>query len=138
MNNILQNCFNCQNRIQCWHVKEELPVGRDPRKFKVNKYRLLKYFVRNTLNGSYNTLFHFEYFCIRSVIDMLNPSLSKEISNAYTRQCMGMIESMVNAQGTGWCCPCDDKSTGDDFKFVEIDQSEVKVSMKYRDSEDVE
>lgn len=120
MNNILIKCFNCQNRILCWHVKDGLPAGRDPRKFKLSKLKLLKFFVKNTVNGTYDTLFHFEYFCIRSIIDLLNPALSKEQSNTYTQQAMGMIESMVNASGTGWCCPAEDQKIDEDFKFIAI------------------
>ena len=73
------------------------------------------------MEGTYDTLFHLEYFCIRSIIDLLNPALSKEQSNAYTNQAMGMIESMVNASGTGWCCPAEDKGSNEEFKFVAID-----------------
>lgn len=133
MNNILQNCFNCQNRIPCWHVKDVLPEGRDPKKFKINKLSLLKFFIKRTFDGSYETLFSFEYFCIRSVIDMLNPALSKEQSNSYTQQAMGMIESMVNASGTGWCCPAEDQEIGEDFKFVAIEEMKTDVNKTYDD-----
>lgn len=128
MNNILVKCFNCSNRIPCWHVKEDLPEGRDPRKFKLSKLKLLKFFVKHTLTGSYVTLFHFEYFSIRSIIDILNPALSREQSDSYTQQAIGMIESMVNAQGNGWCCPGDDPSIEEEFKFVEMNESCEKIN----------
>lgn len=120
MNNILMKCFNCQNRVPCWHVKDDLPEGRNPRKFKMKKMSLIKFFVNRIRDGSYNTLFSYEYTCIRSIIDVLNPNLSQELSHIYTQQCLGMIESMVNAQGNGWCCPGDDPDIGEDFKFVEL------------------
>lgn len=125
MSNILIKCFNCQNRISCWHVNDTIPPGRDPRQFELSKLRLLKFFIKNTLGGTYDTLSHFEYFCIRSVIDLLNPALSKEQSNEYTQQAVGMIESMVNASGTGWCCPADDQGVEEDFKFIAIKELDI-------------
>jgi len=117
MNNILVKCFNCSNRSPCWHIKDDLPPGRDPKQFKLKKLSLLKFFVKRVLDGSYGTIFSYEYIVIRSIIDMLNPDLSKELSHIYTNQCIGMIESMVNAQNNGWSCPGDDPEAGEDFKL---------------------
>jgi len=119
-NNILTKCFNCTNRAPCWHITDDLPPGRDPKKIKMKKLSLIKFFTKRLFEGSYDTLFLYEYVCIRSIIDGLNPALGEELSHVYTQQCLGMIESMVNAQNNGWCCPGDDPDVGEEFKFSEL------------------
>jgi hypothetical protein len=118
----LRKCFNCKNNITCWHLTDNIPEGKDSKKMKMNQFGLLKHFLKAWGQRKLKTGLDLEYYSIRTILNTINPELSKDkdLSHNYACQVIAVLEIMANSSGKNWCCPGEEEGNQESFKYDPI------------------
>ncbi len=113
---LIKRCFNCKHNTECWELNREITPGKDARSLKIRRGNLIKFI----LKWKFKNITEMEYYCIRTMINSLNPDMKENVSHKYTMQTMCFLEAMSNASNDFWTCPGDDDENPRDFIYESI------------------
>jgi hypothetical protein len=127
---ILRKCFNCKNNIQCWHLNDNIPTGKNPRTMKINQFSLIKHFLRAQRKGLLKTGLGLELYTIRTLLNTFNPHYweNKTLSVGYTTQIMAVLEMFSNCPQSNWCCPGEEEGNPESYKYDPI-RTDIEVTV---------
>lgn len=118
-NILLKRCFNCRNNINCWHLNDYHPrAGKYANEVKLKPISVIKFLFKTHSC----TLKEFEYFCVRSCIELISPTIKNdnEMSHAYTQRVMLVIEGIACCRDDWWDCPSYDSESNESFAYIPI------------------
>lgn len=112
----LIQCFTCKNNLDCWGLREDIPLGKDENAYSI-KSKSLTFLIANSMeDGKLNIKEQFGMFCAAFLQTLRYDSDSdlREINQIVNVMC-----ACSNSSGMDWRCPGEDEKSDEKFVYDE-------------------
>lgn len=110
----LIQCLTCKNSLDCWGLKEDIPLG-----ISEHEHALTSEALEILINevGKEQELSMGEQFGIFSMMFLQEMRFDKKIVKRDVYQLINMLAALANSANDGWVCPGEDPKSNESFIY---------------------
>ena len=110
----LIQCFTCKNNLDCWGLKEDIPLGRNEQDFIVDKDLIIQCINDLSKDEELNAA---EYYGIISGLFLQALRFDREVKRRDVYQLISVLCASCNCDDHNWACPAEDEKDEENWSY---------------------